>query len=191
MAFSRPELDEELFNLEENLDKAVSHLKNQLLSIRAGRANPQILGRVIVDYYGTMTPLTQMANISVPDPRMLLITLYDNSMLKNVVKAIAAADLGVNPTDDGKVIRLVFPQLTEERRKDLCKQVRKSGEDSKVVLRGERRDSMDRLKKLKKDLSISEDEIAIAEKEVQKLIDKYTETADKIIKSKEAEIIEI
>ena len=191
MAFTKPELDDELFTLEEKLDKAASHLKNQLLAVRAGRANPQILNKIVVDYYGTMTPVTQMANITVPEARMLVVSLYDASMVREVSKAIAASDIGINPMDDGKLIRLVFPQLTEERRKDLCKQIKKSGEDAKVILRNERRDSIDRIKKLKKDLNLSEDEAATAEKEVQKLLDKYIETADKLVKSKEAEIIEI
>ena len=191
MAFNTPQLEEELFSLEERLDKAISHLKNQFLTVRAGRANAQILNRIFVDYYGAMTPLNQMANITVPEPRMLVISLYDTSMIKEVNKAIAASDIGINPTDDGKVIRLIFPQLTEERRKDLCKQVKKMGEDSKIVLRNERRDSMDKVKKLKKDINLSEDEAETAEKEIQKLLDKYIESADKLIKSKETEILEI
>lgn len=191
MAFSVPELDEELLYLEEKLEKAVTHLRNQLISIRAGRANPQVLNKIVVDYYGTMTPLNQMANITVPDARMLVVSLYDASMLAEVTKAIAASDIGINPTNDGKVIRLAFPQLTEERRKELCKQVKKMGEDAKVVLRNERRDGMDKVKKIKKDLNLSEDETATAEKEIQKFLDKYIESTDKLIKDKETEILEI
>lgn len=191
MSYSAPELDEELLNLEEKFEKAVLHLKNQLISVRAGRANPQILNKIVVDYYGTMTPLNQMANITVPEARMLVVSLYDASMLSEVTKAISASDIGINPSNDGKMIRLVFPQLTEERRKDLCKQIKKMGEDTKVVLRNERRDCIDKIKKLKKDINLSEDEAANAEKEVQKLLDKYIEATDKSVKSKEAEILEI
>lgn len=191
MSFNAPELDEELLNLEEKFEKTVSHLKNQLISVRAGRANPQILNKIVVDYYGTMTPLSQMSNITVPEARMLVVSLYDTSMLGEVTKAISASDIGINPTNDGKVIRLVFPQLTEERRKELCKQIKKMGEDAKVILRNERRDSIDKVKKLKKDINLSEDEAANAEKEVQKLLDKYIESTDKLIKAKEAEILEI
>ena len=161
------------------------------MSIRAGRANPQILNKIAVDYYGTLTPLSQMATITVPEARMLVISLYDVSMLKEVVKAINASDIGINPTDDGKTIRLVFPQLTEERRKDLTKQVKRISEDTKVVLRNERRDIMDSLKKLKKDSVITEDEVASYEKDVQKSLDKFIESVDKLLKDKESEILEI
>lgn len=186
-----PELEEEILNLEERLEKAVNHLSSEYVTVRAGRANPRILDNISVDYYGSLTPLKQMANIAVPEPRMLVINLFDRSAAKETVKAIAASDIGINPTDDGKVIRLVFPQLTEERRKDLVKQVRKMAEDCKVVLRNERRDALDRAKKLKKDANISEDEVAVFEKEVQKYIDKYIASADELSKSKEKEILEI
>ena len=186
-----PELEEELLTLEEKLEKAVNHLSGEYVTVRAGRANPRILDNITVDYYGSLTPLRQMANITVPEPRMLVINLFDRSAAKETLKAIAASHIGINPTDDGKVIRLVFPQLTEERRKELVKQVKKMAEDCKVVLRNERRDSLDRAKKLKKDLNFSEDELAGFEKDVQKAIDKYIASADDMSKEKEKEILEI
>lgn len=191
MAISNPQVKEEFDKYEVKLTKAYEHLKSEFLSIRAGRANPQILNKIAVDYYGTLTPLNQMATITVPEARMLVISLYDVSMLKEVVKAINASDIGINPTDDGKTIRLVFPLLTEERRRDLTKQVKKISEDTKVVLRNERRDIMDSLKKLKKDNVITEDEIASYEKDVQKTLDKFIESVDKLLKDKETEILEI
>ena len=180
MAISNPQVQEEFAQYESKLNKAFEHLKSEFLSIRAGRANPQILNKIAVDYYGTLTPLSQMATITVPEARMLVISLYDVSMLKEVVKAINASDIGINPTDDGKTIRLVFPQLTEERRKDLTKQVKRISEDTKVVLR-----------KLKKDSVITEDEVASYEKDVQKSLDKFIESVDKLLKDKESEILEI
>ena len=191
MAISNTKVKEEFDKFELKLNKAFEHLKSEFLSIRAGRANPQILNKITVDYYGTPTQLSQMATITVPEARMLVISLYDTSMLKEVVKAINASDIGINPTDDGKTIRLVFPQLTEERRKDLTKQIKKIAEETKVVLRNERRDIMDSLKKLKKDSVITEDDIAGYEKDVQKTLDKYIESVDKLLKDKESEILEI
>ena len=169
----------------------VDHLKSDLLSIRAGRANPNILNKIMVDYYGSLTPINQMANISVPEARMLVISLWDTSMIKEVVKAIMASDLGITPTDDGKVIRLAFPQLTEERRRDLTKQVKKIGEDYKVTLRNLRRDILDKVKNFKKNNVITEDDVATCEKEVQKILDKNVADVDIIIKNKEAEILEV
>ena len=186
-----PELEEELLVLEEKLEKAVDHLSSEYVTVRAGRANPKILDNITVDYYGSPTPLKQIANITVPEARMLVINLFDKSATKETVKAIAASEIGINPTDDGKVIRLVFPQLTEERRKELVKQVKKMSEDCKVVLRNERRDILDRAKKLKKDMNFSEDELASFEKEVQKVLDKYIENAEVLYKAKEKEILEI
>ncbi len=191
MAVSNPQVQEEFDKYELKLSKAFDHLKSEFLSIRAGRANPQVLNRITVDYYGTPTQLNQMATITVPEARMLVISLYDTSMLKAVVKAINESDIGINPTDDGKTIRLVFPQLTEERRKDLIKQIKKIAEETKVVLRNERRDTMDALKKLKKDNAITEDDIAAYEKDVQKMLDKHIEAVDKLLKDKETEILEI
>ena len=191
MAVSNPQVQEEFDKYELKLSKAFDHLKSEFLSIRAGRANPQVLNRITVDYYGTPTQLNQMATITVPEARMLVISLYDTSMLKAVVKAINESDIGINPTDDGKTHRLVFPQLTEERRKDLIKQIKKIAEETKVVLRNERRDTMDALKKLKKDNAITEDDIAAYEKDVQKMLDKHIEAVDRLLKDKETEILEI
>jgi len=175
--------------IDDKLNRVIEHLKTEFNSMRAGRANPVILSRVTVDYYGTPTPLNQMANISVTDARTLTVSLYDVSALKEAKKAIIAADLGLNPVDDGKVIRLAFPQLTEERRKELIKQVRKVGEDSKVALRNERRDALDFGKKLKKE--VSEDELSEFEKVIQKKLDGAIERVDKLIKEKEADLLEI
>lgn len=175
--------------IDDKLNKVLEHLKTELNAMRAGRANPVVLSRVTVDYYGMQTPLNQMANISVSDARTLTVSLYDVSALKEAKKAIIAADLGLNPVDDGKVIRLSFPQLTEERRRDLIKQVKKTGEDSKVALRNERRDALDFGKKLKKE--VSEDEISEYEKVIQKKLDGAVEKVDKLIKEKEADLLEI
>ena len=183
------QLIEQSNKIDEKLNKVLEHLKTELNSMRAGRANPVVLSRVMVDYYGMQTPLNQMANISVSDARTLTVSLYDVSALKEAKKAIIAADLGLNPVDDGKVIRLSFPQLTEERRRDLIKQVKKTGEDSKVALRNERRDALDFGKKLKKE--VSEDEIAEFEKIIQKKLDGAVEKVDKLIKEKEADLLEI
>ena len=186
-----PQVKEEYDKYETRLGKAVEHFKSEMLAVRAGRANPQILNKIVVDYYGTPTPLNQMANIAVPEARILTIALWDVSMVKEVSKAIAASDIGSNPSDDGKIIRLVFPQLTEERRKDLTKQIKKTAEDTKVVLRNERRDVIEVMKRLKKDNIITEDEQASLEKDIQKTLDKTIEDVEKILKAKEAEILEI
>ena len=173
------------------MDKTISVMREEFASLRAGRANPHILDKVQVDYYGTMTPINQMANISVPEPRSLVISLWDASMLKGVEKAILAANLGVNPVNDGKVIRLTFPELTEERRRDLVKQIKKMSEDSKVALRNLRRDCMDALKKMKNDKKITEDELASYEKEVEKPFAKAVETVDAVFKDKEKELMSV
>ncbi len=186
-----PQVQTEYDKYEGKLSKALDHFRSEMVAVRAGRANPQILNKIVVDYYGTPTPLSQMANITVPEARMLMISLWDVSMVKAVSKAIAASDIGINPSDDGKVIRLVFPQLTEERRKELVKQIKKTCEDTKVVLRNERRDMIEALKKLKKDSVITEDEQASVEKDVQKTLDKAIEEAEKVLKAKEAEILEV
>lgn len=187
----KPEVQPVFDQYESKLEKAVNHLNNELSLIRAGRANPQILNKITVDYYGTPTPLPQMANISVPEARMLVISLWDASMIKEVSKAIMASDIGINPVDDGKNIRLMFPQLTEDRRKELIKQVKKTAEDSKVVLRNERRDALELIKKLKKDNIISEDEEKQYNTDIQKLLDRRIENVEKLLKEKEAEIIEV
>ena len=150
MTFSIPQVQDAFDEYELGLEESVEHLKIDLSAIRAGRANPQILNKVYVDYYGAQTPLTQMANITVPEARLLQISLWDTSMIKEAVKAINASDIGITPTDDGKVIRLAFPQLTEERRREISKQVHKIGEEYKVALRNARRDVLDKIKDFKK-----------------------------------------
>lgn len=191
MTISNPQVKEEFDKYEEKLNKAIEYLRSEFLIIRAGRANPQILNKITVDYYGQPTTIPNMANITVPEARMLVISLWDVSMVKKVVSAIQASDIGITPSDDGKVIRLVFPQLTEERRKELTKQTKKLSEDCKVTLRNERRDIMDVLKKFKKDSIITEDEEKTYGAEVQKTLDKYIADVDSMLKSKDAEILEI
>lgn len=191
MVFNLPEVEEAFEEYELTLMDTVEHLKGELTAIRAGRANPQILNKIVIDYYGAPTPLNQMANITVPEARLLQISVWDQSMIKAVSKAISASDLGITPTDDGKVIRLVFPQLTEERRRDLGKQVKKIGEDYKVTLRNARRDVLDKVKALKKDSKITEDDVANYEKEIQKILDKNVAAVDTLVKEKEAEILEV
>ncbi len=175
----------------DSLDKAVEHLTNELLQIRAGRANPKIIERVTVDYYGTMTPIGQMATISVPEARMVLVNVWDQSQVKNVSKAIEAANLGLNPSDDGKVIRLIFPQLTEERRRDLVKDVKKMVEACKVTTRNARRDAIEEFRKMKKNSEITEDELAGLEKDVQAKLDKCTEKIETLSANKEKDIMEV
>lgn len=191
MTISNPQIKEEFDKYEEKLNKAIEYLRGEFLTIRAGRANPQILNKITVDYYGQPTTIPNMANITVPEARMLVISLWDVSMVKKVVSAIQASDIGITPSDDGKVIRLVFPQLTEERRKELTKQTKKLSEDCKVTLRNERRDIMDVLKKFKKDSIVTEDEEKTYGAEVQKTLDKYIADVDSMLKSKDAEILEI
>ena len=165
--------------------------RSDLMAIRAGRANPQLLDRILVDYYGTPTPLTQMANISAPEPRMLQINLWDASTLSKVEKAILASDLGLTPSNDGKVIRLILPELTEERRKELTKVVRKTAEEAKVATRSIRRDAMEEIKKLKKDSTITEDDQKKAEEDIQKITDAAIKEIDKITADKEKEIMDV
>lgn len=173
------------------IDKSIDHFCDELLQIRAGRANPRIVERVMVDYYGTMTPISQMATVSVPEARMVLVSVWDISQLKNVSKAIESANLGVNPSDDGRVIRLVFPQLTEERRKELCKEVNKLTESTKVVVRNARRDTLDAFKTMKKNSDITEDDYDRLEKDVQKTIDDNIAKIDKLCANKVKDIMEV
>ena len=189
--FMNEMVDEIFSSLKEDLEKAYSHQQNEYLVIRAGRANPHILDKVMVEYYGVMTPINQMGTISVSEARILNVNIWDQSQIKNVVKAIIQADIGITPTDDGKTIRLVFPMLTEERRKEIVKQVKKICEETKITMRNARRDSLDMLKDMKKDSTLSEDEFAQAEKDVQKMIDKYTELADKLASEKEDEVMKV
>lgn len=184
-------VDDIFSSLKEDLEKAYLHQQNEYLVIRAGRANPHILDKIMVDYYGVPTPIVQMGTVTVSEARILNINIWDASQLKNVEKAIAASDIGITPNNDGKTIRLVFPMLTEERRKEIVKQVKKICEDTKVAMRSARRDALDMLKDLKKDSLISEDEFSTCEKDVQKLIDKYTENADKEAEMKENEVMKV
>lgn len=175
----------------ERMEKSIKVLRDDLAGVRAGRANPKLLERVLVDYYGTMTPINQLANISVPEPRLLVIAPWDANTISEIEKAIQKSDIGINPTNDGKVIRLAFPELTEERRKELVRIIKKMGEESKIAIRSIRRDANDQLKQLEKDSEITEDELKSAEKDVQKLTDEYTEEIDKVIEEKEKEIMEL
>lgn len=181
----------EIAKYDDKLKKAVDFLESEFKGIRAGRANPNMLDKIVVDYYGTPTPIKQMANIIVTDARTLTVAVWDISALKNVVKAIRDSDMGINPVDDGKVVRLVFPQLTEERRKEITKTVHKRGEDCKVTLRNERRDTLDKIKKMKKEADLSEDEVSEAEALVQKKLDAEIVVVDKMVKAKDAEILEV
>ena len=185
------EIDMYLDEYKSDLNKVIEHFKDELLQIRAGRANPKLIEKIMVDYYGTMTPISQMATISVPEARMILVNLWDNSMLKTVAKAIEAANLGLNPSDDGRVIRLVFPQLTEERRKELVKDMNKYTENAKVVCRNARRDVLDIFKKMKKESTITEDDMSSLEKDVQKMLDDSVANIDKLSSAKEKEIMEV
>ncbi len=178
-------------HLKEQMDKTISVLKSELQTVRAGRANPHILDKVMVSYYGTDTPLKQMANISSPEPRLIQVQPYDVSVLADIERAIQMADLGLNPSNDGKLIRIAMPILTEERRKELVKLTKKMGEDSKVALRNERHHALDKLKKLNKDNELTEDDLKRAEKEVQDTIDKHTKEIDQLIADKEKDIMEV
>ena len=175
----------------EKMTKSLNALSNEFASIRAGRANPAVLDKVLVDYYGSPTPVNQMAAISVAEARILVIQPWDKSTLKLIEKAIIASDIGITPTNDGTVIRLVFPQLTEERRKELCKTVKKYGEECKVTVRSIRRDTMEKFKKMKKDSVITEDDMKDCEKKVQDLTDKFCGDVDKAVSEKEKEIMTV
>ena len=175
----------------DKMNKTISVMKQEYNSLRAGRANPQALDRIMVDYYGTPTPINQVGNISVPEPRMLIIALWDSKMIPAVEKAIQKSDLGINPANDGKVIRLIFPELTEERRKELAKVIRKKAEESKVAVRSIRRDAMEDIKKQKKDNLLTEDDQKKLEEKVQKLTDEKVKEIDTIAQAKEKEIMSV
>ncbi|MEA3423825.1 MAG: ribosome recycling factor [Bacillota bacterium] len=177
--------------LNSKMKKTIQVMKDELHSVRAGRANPSLLDHITVDYYGVETPLKQMANISVPEPRMLMIQPYDPTIIQAIEKSIMVSDLGINPSNDGKSIRLGLPILTENRRKELAKLVKKIGENSKIALRNERRDANDKLKKQEKANEITEDTLKSAEESVQKMTDKYVEMIDNLVKQKEEDIMEI
>lgn len=184
-------MDERIQVYETKMGKTLNALESELTTIRAGRANPHILDKLTVDYYGAPTPLQQVANISVPEARMIQIQPWESSMIKAIEKAILCSDLGLNPSNDGKMIRLVFPELTEERRKDLVKDVKKKGEAAKVAVRNIRRDANDAYKKLKKEEDVSEDEIKELEDKIQKLTDKYIKDVDAAVEAKGKEIMTV
>ena len=176
---------------EEKMKKSVSNLNSELLTIRAGRANPHVLDKVTVEYYGAEVPINQVASVSTPEARIIAISHFDSTILKEIEKAINMSDIGINPNNDGKVIRLIFPELTEERRKELTKDVKKKGEDSKVAIRNIRRDAMDAVKKAEKANEITEDTLKNLEEEIQKLTDSNIAEIDKLVESKNKEIMSI
>jgi ribosome recycling factor len=176
---------------EERMAKTVSVMESDFETIRVGRANPRVLDKLSVNYYGTPTPLAQVGNITVPEPRMLLIAPWESNMLKEIEKAIQASDLGLNPTNDGKTIRLIFPELTEERRKTLAKDVKKKGEDAKVAVRNVRRDAVDAFKKAQKSAGITEDDLKQLELEIQQLTDKFIAALDSRVEAKTKEIMTV
>lgn len=184
-------MKEQINNAKEKMNKSLNALGNEFASIRAGRANPAVLDKVLVDYYGAPTPVNQMAAVSVAEARILVIQPWDRSTLKLIEKAILASDIGINPTNDGNVIRLVFPQLTGDRRKELCKDIKKYGEECKVTIRSIRRDTMDKFKAMKKNSEITEDDLKDCEKKVQDLTDKFCAEVDKAVSAKEKEIMTV
>ncbi len=175
----------------ERMEKTVTVFENNLAEIRAGRANPAILNKVKIDYYGVPTPISQVAGISVPEARMIVIQPWDTSVLKEIEKEILKADIGINPNNDGKVIRLNFPELNEERRKEIVKNIKKMAEDAKVAIRSIRRDGIEEFKKKQKDSEITEDELKMAEDEVQKITDKNINEIDKLLENKEKEVMSV
>ena len=177
--------------IKEKMDKSIENLSEKFAEVRAGRANPAILNKVRIDYYGTPTPINQVAGISIPEARLIVIQPWDLSVLKEIEKAILASDIGINPNNDGKVIRLSFPELTEERRKEIVKDIKKQAEDAKVVIRNTRRDGIDMAKKSAKDGEMTEDEEKQAENKIQELTDKSIEEIDKMVENKEREILSI
>ena len=181
----------ELNVFEEKMIKSLSNLEEEFAGIRAGRANPHVLDKLRVDYYGTPSPIQSVANVSVPEPRMIQIQPWEASMVKEIEKAIICSDLGINPTNDGKLIRLVFPELTEERRKELAKDIKKKGENTKVAIRNIRRDAIDSIKKSGKAEDISEDEIKDLEDKARKLTDEYVAKVDKAVEAKSKEILTV
>lgn len=184
-------MDDRLVQYDDKMQKTLRNLQEEFGSIRAGRANPHVLDKLRVDYYGTPTPIQQVANVNVPEPRMIQIQPWEPSMVKEIEKVIMTSDLGINPTNDGKSIRLVFPELTEERRKDLSKDIKKKGEAAKVAVRNIRRDANDSFKKLGKKEDISEDEIKELEGKVQKMTDKFIADIDKAVEEKTKEIMTV
>lgn len=184
-------MKEQIKEFDARMQKTIEHLNSEYATIRAGRANPHVLDKIKVDYYGTPTPVQQVGNISIPEPRMIQIQPWDKSLLKAIEKAILTSELGINPTNDGTVIRLIFPELTEERRKELVKDVKKKGEADKVAIRNIRRDGNDAFKKLGKSSDVSEDEIKELEDELQQLTDKYIKKVDEMIDEKSKDILTV
>ena len=184
-------MDSRLAVFEEKMGKSLANLEEEFAGIRAGRANPHVLDKLRVDYYGTPSPIQSVANVSVPEPRMIQIQPWEASMVKEIEKAIMCSDLGINPTNDGKGIRLVFPELTEERRKELAKDIKKKGENAKVAVRNIRRDAIDHFKKIGKEEDLSEDEIKDLEDTIQKLTDEYVAKVDKAVDAKSKEILTV
>lgn len=184
-------IDETLLDAEEKMEKAVAHLRDDMASIRTGRANPAMFNRIVVEYYGALTPISQVSSINAPEPRMIVIKPYEPSLMGDIETAIRNSDLGVNPTNDGNVIRVSIPQLTEERRRDLGKQARGKGEDAKVAIRNVRRKAVDELKRIQKDGEAGEDEVRAAEKDLDKTTHTYTDQVDELVKHKEAELLEV
>jgi len=184
-------MNELIKNTEEKMNKTIGVLEQNYKTIRAGRANASVLDRITVDYYGAPTPIQQMAAVSVPEPRVLMIQPWDASTLKTIEKAILTSDIGINPQNDGRVIRLSFPPLTEERRKEIVKEVKKVAEDSKVAVRNTRRDAIEKLKALKKANTVTEDDVTNGEKKIQNLTDKFCKEIDELAALKEKEILEI
>lgn len=178
-------------NLDDKMKKTISVLKKELTSMKAGKANPSMLDRIQLEYYGAQTPLNQLANISTPEPRVLLIQPWDKASIGAIEKAILVSDLGLNPSNDGNVIRLLIPELTEETRKDLCKKIKKTGEETKVALRSIRREANEKIKALKKDNDITEDEMQKSEKDVQKFTDEFVKEVDKLVSDKEKEVMAV
>ncbi len=191
MAYELMEVLEVFDEFETKMSKSVASLQYEFNNMKAGRANPHLLDKITVDYYGTPTPLKQIGNVQTPEARMLMITVWDTSILKDVEKAIIAANIGITPNNDGKVIRLVFPELTEERRKELCKSIKALAENTKVALRNARRDINDSIKKFKKDNLISEDEVGVYEKDVDKKLAEQVDIVDKMTKEKEQEVLSV
>ena len=184
-------IDETLFDAEEKMEKAVSVARDDLAAIRTGRANPGMFNRINIDYYGAMTPITQLSSVNVPEARMVVIKPYEATMLRQIEDAIRNSDLGVNPSNDGNIIRISIPQLTEERRRDLVKQAKSKGEDAKVSVRNIRRKAMEELARIKKDGEAGEDEVSRAEKELDKSTSTYTTQIDDLVKHKEGELLEV
>lgn len=184
-------IDETLFDAEEKMEKAVSVAKEELASVRTGRANPGMFSRIVVDYYGAPTPLNQLAGISIPEARMAVIKPYDVSQLNAIERAIRDSDLGVNPSNDGTIIRVIIPQLSEERRREMVKVAKSKGEDAKIAIRNIRRKANEELHRIVKDGEAGEDEVTRAEKELQHLTDKHVTQVDELVKHKEAELLEV